>query len=283
MKYFAITLTLALILMMNTNAVKLIKSTNNTQGFGGNMYQFFKGFLEAGLGGANFDSCLPRSWRSATSPDQGVFENNVANYKHTWQKVLGYLGRAIDLFCSIRSAVAKFKDWLQKKEGKKRRMFLHKSGWGLWNRVRNTVRHVTNSIKDKFRHLSRRARNALTGPVTHAYEKFKQIRYGLNNFYHSSFFQKLKAAATCVKDLARAVYSIYKNALAIYVGINQKMAMIAAFPAGWVPFAINLVCAWKSFAQVIKYIIEGCRHYGYVRWNYFGKALGKLAHTIATF
>ncbi len=315
MKSYLIILLIFVITFTNIADARRVKRYNRRRGaLATNLYQFAKGFVEEILGGVSFDSCLPDTWKSANGSEEGQFENNVSSYTTTWQKILGYLGKAIDVFCIVKDVVEKLQNWLINQEKKfirrwvrlylqGRRVSLRRRGWfsdawtfvkdkvqdgaqavakgvsTVYKTVKKEVTDATDWVGQEIGKISDAVKKAITDTIENIYDTFKTVKEKLAAFVKSDLFQKIKRFVDCLYNLYKAV----NNAIQLYKGITEKAAAIAAFPVGLVPIIIGLICAWKDFAQIIKYIIEGVNNTGTKRWNYFGKALGKLGYTLGTF
>ncbi len=285
------------------------------RGFATNLYQFALGMVTEATGGVDLDKCLPAEWKNANNSEEGQFENNVGSNAPIWQKILGYLGKAIDVMCVVKTVVESLIDFITGEEKKfmrrwirlylqgKRVSYLSRRGWfssavswvgdkvtagakavasgvtAVYKTVKNAVTGAADWIGKKVGQISDAIKNVITGAVEKIYDAFNSIRAKITAFVKSDLFQKIKTFVICLKTLYQAV----KGIIELVKGITEKAAQIANFPAGWVGIVIGLICAWKDFAQVIKYIVEGIGASGTKRWNYFGKALGKLGFTLATF
>lgn len=311
---------IVLLIVGNVAARKVKRShhRHHKRGFASNLYQFGIGLATELAGGVNIDSCLPQSWKNANPNEEKAATNNVANAEAVpvWKKILGWLGKAINVICVIKTVVEKIIEWFTSTakrrlrrymrlylEGKTRSAFRFKKGWfsNIWEKIKSTVttaassvargvvtayKTVANGVKAAAVWVGKTAveianavKDAITGVFGSIVSTFENIRAKVVAFFDSDLGRAIKTFVNCLK----AIVTGAKNIAKLIEGYIAKIALLANFPHGWIVILVGLICAWEELAAAIGFLIKGFGESDpSKKWNNFGRFAGKLVYVIGT-
>jgi phage-related protein len=267
------------------------------------------------VGGASIDTCLPASWKNASPSEEGDMDTNVATEQTTWQKIGSYIGIAINVVCIAKDIVESIIDFFSKNakrfmrryirlflQGKIRRAFSMR-GWfsSAWDSIKsaastaasavakgaavayNTVKNATVAaatyVGKAVTAITDQMKTVITGIIDSAVSAFETMRAKVTKFFSSPLMQAILTFVKCLKALKEAAGNVAK----LITGFTEKAALVASFPLGWIKIIIGLICAWEDLKGAIDYLIKGWNEKtATIKWNYYGKFVGKLVYTIGT-
>jgi len=271
------------------------------------VYQFILGFV-AELSGqpAAIDECSQqvKGWESAATEENGDTEKQVGGETSTtFQKVLGYLGKAIDAVCNFKENII---GWLTKSfrryirlfiQGKTTRRFRWSLG-GMWDSIKSAAvavgdavvsgaKTIGNAVVKGVEWVGKKADelftyvkgqiNTLLEPV---YNLFEQIKAKFLAWLEKNpLMKKLFEFAKCflTNSGVKGIKTLF-NAVKSVVELIPKLAT----PAGWIELLVNLVCGWESLKDGINFLLSGIKETNAAKkYNFFGKFAGKIFEAIA--
>jgi len=267
-------------------------------GFTTNLYQLALGMATELMGGINIDACLPAAWKNAGQDQENDANTTVASDQTTWQKILGYLGTAVDIVCAVKDYVGKAIAFITGNirrlmrryirlflQGKVRRTFSQWWGSDLWDSATSAVSAVWSGVKtaygwvtDKLAGLANAIIDAITGAVVNIYKAFEAVKAKFLQFWNSPLMVAIRQFIDCVSGLKEAI----QNVKDLIKGFKDKAVLVTQGVSGWVQIIVGLICAWKDLKTAVTYLINGIQATGPRRWNWLGKFVGKLVYTIAT-
>lgn len=242
-------------------------------------------------------------WESAgkAAEDKGTgVEGDVGGEtKSTLDKVLTFIGDAIDLVCSYK---IKLICTLTGKARRFRRLLLQgkvsKTGnwWNpvdVWNDVQKITTKITSTIVSGTKAIGNKVVDGVKWVGKEAKQLAKYIGEKLKTIFKPvmDLFDKIKTKIvhfittnpTIQKALAffkcmlsngavRAILTLIK----VIKGFITLIPTLAT-PAGWVQLLVNLICGWKDLRDGIKFLGQGFSTTDMpTKFNYFGKFTGRL-------
>lgn len=213
-------------------------------------FRFAQGLVEQMAGNPkDIESCLPGDWKSEASTDTKTSAPSVEGNGGVLEKVLKYLGLAIDVACKFKNDV---KDFFKKKLGIRRfrRVYIQLQ---KVNGQRNPFDDIVNYCKE-------------------LYQKFK-------DFLNSPLVKKAIEFVKCLKTIKTAVVG-FINTITNFV---SNVTKLVSGLAGFIDVTVDLICMWKDFRDAINFLQTGLKATdNLAKWNSYGKFLGKIVHTIGS-
>ncbi len=273
------------------------------------IYQFTLGFLAALSGQPKFiDECSQQvpGWEAAAPEEES--NNNTerelgGETSSTLQKVLGYLGVAIDAICNFKDKIIAF---LTKRYRRYMRLFMQgkttkRFKWslsGMWDTIKGTVTDIGNAVVkgakavgttvikagqwvgkkvDDLYTFVKEEINKILEPIYKEFEKIK-VKF-LAWLERNPMMKKLFLFAKCfiTNGGVKGIKTLY-NAVKSIVELIPKLGT----PAGWIELLVNLVCGWESLKDGIGFLTQGLNQADKKKkYNLYGRFLGKIFEAIA--
>jgi hypothetical protein len=246
-------------------------------------------------------------WESAGTTEEkgGDSEKSVGGEtQSTLDKVLSFLGDAIDLVCEYK---VKLICTLTSSAKRYRRLLLqgkisrHRRWWiadAIWDTVSTAASSVTeavvtgakaigNAVVDGAKWVGKKAEElkayileklkTIFQPVSDLFDKIKQkvITYFTTNplVQQAIKFFKCLISNGAVRAI-KTLISVVKNTISLIPSL--------ATPAGWVTLLINLICGWKDLRDAVGFLQKAWKENDrLVKYNYIGKFTGRTLKAIA--
>jgi len=262
------------------------------------MYQFILGFAKEALGGVSVDRCLPDGWKSETGDakeDEANLDTNVTAEKSNWEKILGYIGTAVDVVCLVKdfledvkqTLIDMAKDLVKRYirlflQGKTKRTFsLRAMWWGsdAWNWIKDAAKKTGKYIAKAAASVQKAIGDVINSIFTKVIEIFDAMKAKLTKFFSGPIMSRV---VTVVKCVTTAVVS-GSNVLELMKKFAEKVELFASFPVGFMGFVIGLICKYKDFKEAIDFLKKAWTSTdAAVKFFNFGSFLGKIANIIVT-
>ncbi len=258
--------------------------------------------------------CLPKSWRTRPASQDNPDGNTMSSFGSTASKVIMIVGKIIGFACKFKSVIMKFFGGRRRLMILKKRFFLLMSRyrWGFWNKIKKAVSHiakkVAKGVKNVAHTVARGVKSAASkiaqGVKTaiksvknaasfiakkigqaalYAFKKVtgfvKTIISKVKAFFNSPFVKKIIAFFKCA--LTKAGPAI-KNAIKVIKGFIRRIKDLAAGPAGWVKFIIDMICNFTCFTKCIDYLLKAIKGKGKAKAEDFGRFVGKLVYCVGS-
>jgi len=273
------------------------------------LYQFIIGFLSELSGTPEFfDLCSKKveGWESVGTQEElnDNVDKELGTERSTLDKILGYLGKGIDLICGFKDNIIGF---LSKKLRRYFRLFLHgrtrrrRFRWtvsGLWDDIKSVANDVGESIVkgtskagssviDGVKWVGKKSSEAveyvkdkLDTLLKPLFDLFEKIKAKIMNFLtkHPLLLKLLLFARCFLENNGVKAIKTLVTALTALVSLVPKLAT----PAGWVEVIVNLICGWKDLKEGIDFLKKGLDEKDKnKRFNFYGKFTGKIAAALA--
>ncbi len=279
------------------------------------LYQFLLGCV-AELSGqpAFIDECSKQvpGWESAgVTEDKDVAAKKAESTDEvlksevpTWKKILGYLGTAINIVCTLKSKII---DFLTKKRRRWNRLFAQ--GQAKTKRFKFDFGKFISGAKQAFEDVgnaiskgAQKVKSAVVEGVDWAKKKASEI----SDFLKQKIQEKVKPVLELYEDI-KAKFTNWlskhpimektfnflkciitnKGAQGIKAMVDAVKSLIALIPklgspAGWITLIVNLVCGWEDLRDGIQFLLSGMKETDRKKkYNFYGKFTGKLIKAIA--
>jgi len=273
------------------------------------VYQFLMGAL-AEISGAYslIDGCstiIPK-WATEVADKEEAkssIEDETKPMETTFDKILGYLGAAINFACSVKDKIIEF---FSKRRIRYHRLFMQgktrkRFNWsftGFVSTVGGTISSVGSGIaagartlKDSVIEKVDWAKKKADDVIQYIKDKLEGLLKPILDFFDSlkvkfnAFLEKnpvLKIWFEFVKcflknDGIKAIKGLFET-LSSFVSAIGALAT----PAGWVKLVINLVCGWEDLRDGINFLKLGFKEKAKpAKYNFYGRFIGKFMKAIA--
>lgn len=268
------------------NSLKVLKNQTKTTGIIDNLKSFGLGLLESLLEDDKLESkitsCLAlfstETTAAAVKTDEKP-ETTVASgdAKSTWETVLTYVGKAVDLVCKIKDKIL---GWLTKRYRRYMRLFLegklkngiHWSLSGIWESIKEHVKTAVGAVTDAIT-TAKNWIHAQFEPFLNAFEAMKQkvIDFLKQNPFLKFIIEHIQNIKDCktLGDDAKKLWGLLTSLVTFIPTL--------ATANGWVTLLVNLVCSWKKLKLAIEALVAGIKESDAVKKaRQFGKFAGNL-------
>jgi len=148
-----------------------------------------------------------------------------------------------------------------------------------YNTVKNATVAAATYVGKAVTAITDAMKSVITDIIDKAVDAFEAMRLKITKFFGSPLMTAIITFVKCLKALKEAAGNIAK----LIEGFTEKVTLVASFPLGWIKIIIGLICAWEDLKAAIDYLIKGwTEKTASVKWNYYGKFVGKLVYTIGT-
>ncbi len=247
--------------------------------------------------------CIPREWRTRPASQDNPDGNTMSSFGSTASKVIMIVGKIIGFACKFKAVIMKFFGGRRRLMILKKRFFLLMSRyrWGFWNKIKRAVRHVAHKVARGVKYVAHKVASGVKYAVKSiknaasfiakkigqaALYAFKKITGFIRNiiskvkaFFNSPFVRKIIAFFKCA--LTKAGPAI-RNAVRVIKGFITRIKDLAAGPAGWVKFIIDMICNFTCFTKCIDYLLKAIKGSGQRRAEDFGRFVGKLVYCVGS-
>jgi hypothetical protein len=248
------------------------------------------------------DDCiaLVTGWEAAGTSEEkgGEAEKAVGGETQSaLDKILTYLGEAIDLvceykvklICTLTSSAKRYRRLLlQGKISRRRRWWFADAIWDIvstaavsvTNAVVSGVKAIGNVIIDGAKWVGKKASElgeyvlsklqTIFQPVSDLFDTIKQniVNYFTSNplVQQAIKFFKCFASNGAVR-VVKTLISVVKNTIELVPSLTT--------PAGWVNLLINLICGWKDLIKAVTYLKKAWKESDrLIKYNFIGKFTG---------
>lgn len=271
------------------------------------LYQFFTGVLvELGESNAWIDECsqtLPDLETAAKKEEtEKKGEQEAEKPKSTFEKIMPFLGKAIDFICGFKDQIKtylnnQFKRYIRLFiQGKTRRRFVVDTS-KLWESVKEKAQAFGEKIKSGAASVG----STIISGVNFVCKTIDDIAKFLKEQMQTTFkpiidlweemkkeFIQFLTENPLVKAFLLLVQCLYKNQKAIaktafLTPIKNFEARIKTLSntEGWINFTVDAVCSWSDLLEAIEYLKSGWSSTDKkIKYNYLGKFFGKLIVTL---
>lgn len=276
------------------------------------LYQFLLGMIAEFSGEAGWiDNCSKQvpGWESAGDSENGnadkkkdgSMEKDLAGNQSTFKKILGYLGTAINVVCTVKDKIISF---FTKSRRRYSRLFTEgklRTRWpfeDFFSKVGNAFADAGNAIVSG----AKKVKNAVVDGVDWAKKKASEIAEFIKNKCKEIFqpvldlWDDIKKKFTewlSKHPMMEKVFNFLncfitnkglQGMKGLYDSIKNLLALIPILgtPAGWVTLVVNLICGWEDLKAGIEFCAQGIKESDRPKkYNYFGKFFGRIVKAIA--
>lgn len=274
------------------------------------------------MGGADakafLEKCLDQDITLA-NVDQGSKEESAAGHvkkedQGLWSKILGYLGNAINVVCTVKEKILDFFKGLISRyrrnlrrnrrlflAGKKLRKMKSLKGFfqSLWDGVTGWVGGAVESIKSGVSAALAAGKSMVVAGIDWAAKTaeqigeyiaeqikavvkplgkaFEAVKTKIIGFLNSPYVQGAMGIIKCVIMMRGAIMKIIKT---LKNFIYLMISLVS--PTGWIKLIVKLICGWKELKKVIAEFGEAWNSQAPKNWNHYGKSLGYLINIMGS-
>ncbi len=302
MKHIQIALIALLFCSFTINATKIISQSRTsthlqTQLSFKEVFKYLRSFVIgvamslAGDGNGLY-VCIPAPWRSHPASADNPDGKTLSSFGTTGKKIIDIVGSIIGKACKFKKLIMKFVGGRRRLLVLRNRLFLLMTGRNTWgfkklkNKIKKGVSKVAHGVKKAANKVVSAAKGLAAKIGQAALEAFKKVTGSIKNiiskvqaFFKSPFFQKLIAFFKCA--MTKALPAL-KSGIKVVKGFIKRVKDLAAGPAGWIKFIIDMICNFKCFTHCVDYLIKAIRGNGKGKAEDFGRFFGKLVYCVGS-